>query len=192
MKRIHIAILVFISVLAGATATFLTQTYFQTKMSRDWRQLSLEPPHHGFFDQFIPEELSGKPLPNIKEIAGKAKFIDLPNNGVEQKHLACLITVTVENLDSSKLPEKYREKEKRGEEIVHPIKEKYYQVHFVFQLKDKDGFVLLFLTRYPEYLELGRKNQFQWIVEEPIPPDIAKRTNAITFNMYVDKCMDCE
>ncbi|MCI0560510.1 MAG: hypothetical protein MN733_18645 [Nitrososphaera sp.] len=170
-------------------------------ITAEWKQLSIEPASRGYrFSPpaspgygFSPEALFDVDikLPDIKTLTGKAKFIDEPG----RIRLGYLITVVVEKLDLTKLPEKYRKerkvKTKAGEFTVVPSEQVFYAVRFEFTFRDKDNFALFTIKSPIHDLSSGKENQFQSIVEEPIPYNVAVRTSEIMFSMSIDKCLTC-
>lgn len=162
-------------------------------ISTEWKPLTIDPGTSGYsfsslgalFDADIK-------LSDIKALTGKAKFIDESGN----IRLGYLVTVVVEKLDLAKLPEKYRKektlKAKGGEFTILPPEQVVYEMHLEFTFKDKDNFVLLTLKSPHENLASGKDNQFQRIVEESIPRNIAARTSDILFSMSIDECVTCE
>jgi len=134
-------------------------------------------------------------LPEIKQLEGKAKFI---RDGVskDEVQLGYLVTVTVDNLDTSKIPAKYRKEKvehyKGGPAFtIMPVEQVVYEARLDFILKDKDGFDLLALASQPINISSGKENKFQATFEQTVPISIASRTVEMVFSLYVKGCITC-
>ena len=131
------------------------------------------------------------PLPDVSKPHGKAKFLERSAPGKEDIELGYIINVSVNNLDVSKIPEKYRKpRQGEGDWVIEPIEQVVYVAHFDFSLKDADGFVLMSASSEPVYLYSG-KHVFQGTTRQAIPVAVAKRTKSILTNMTVEKCETC-
>lgn len=170
----------------------LRSVFFTAKsINTEWKQLITDPDGKGY--GFSLEALfdTDIELPDIKMLTGKVKFINEPGS----VHFGYLVTVVVEKLDSTKLPEQYRKekkgKAKGGEFTILPPDQVVYETHFEFTFRDKDNFVIFTLKSPLENLISGKDNQFQRIIQGAIPYSIAARTSAIAFSMSIDKCVTC-
>ena len=161
-------------------------------INTEWKQLTIDPGSRGY--GFSSEALfdADIKLPDIKALTGKAKLINEPG----RIRLGYLITVVVDKLDPTKMPEKYRKERdvnaKGGKFTITPSEQVTYQIHYEFTFRDKDNFVIFTLKSPRDNLASGKDNQFQRIVEESIPYNIAVSTSEIAFNMSIDKCVTCE
>jgi hypothetical protein len=88
------------------------------------------------------------PLPNIKSIVGRVKFINHAGPG-QTTEFGYIISVDMDALDMSKIPQRYKQKKKaivEGAEGIEttrpPLDRTYYEIDFDFDLKDEDGFSL--------------------------------------------------
>ena len=163
----------------------------------DWKDLSLDQSGKGY--EYSSEALfnSDIPLPEIKKISGKCKFIStsikLRN---DELNLGYIVTVDIAKLDLQKVPQKYKveknEKYTAGEFAVLPIEEVVYSVTFEFKLQDKDGFELLNLKTPPHSIYSGKINEFQDVVRQAISPTIAERVSGVILSMTVEKCETCK
>ncbi len=160
------------------------------KPNTDWLKVSVEPKTFGV--GYTSEAIFGSdiPLPLIKEISGKTKFIEDTNDTSTVK-LGYLVIVTVDKLDKSKVPEKYLKQKPtiiEGRKILQePIDEVVYEVVFSFILKDKDGFDLIEVVSKPETIFSGKKNEFQSIVQQQIPVSSASRSSQILLKTKLTK-----
>lgn len=161
-------------------------------INTEWKQLTIDPGSRGY--GFSSEALfdADIKLPDIKALTGKAKFIDEPG----RIRFGYLITVVVDKLDPTKVPGKYRKEReinaKGGKFTITPSEQVTYQIHYEFTFRDKDNFIVFSIKSPHDNLASGKDNQFQSIVEEPIPYNIAVRTSDIVFSMSIDKCVTCE
>ncbi len=131
------------------------------------------------------------PLPKVGKPHGQAKFLDWSQAGKQNILLGYIVKASVEHLDVTKIPAKYRQPKKEGEFEIEPPKEVVYAAHLEFTLKDADGFVLMTTKSEPLHLYSGQGNVFQGIALEPIPLAVAKRTKAILMDLTADKCATC-
>jgi hypothetical protein len=174
------------SLLAGNTS----------EVSSEWYRLSLPPEETGV--NLATEALfrSDINLPNVESISGTAKFTN-NNSDTANVHLGYKVAVDVAILDLAKVPAKYKEERqiasKIGKQItLLPITSVAYEVHFIFALRDIDGFTIFELQSKPQSLESGRINTFQNLAPTTIPNDVAARTTAIQVAMLATKCLTCE
>ncbi|MDA2924116.1 hypothetical protein MYX65_05580 [Acidobacteria bacterium AH-259-L09] len=144
-------------------------------------------------------------FPEIKEIERRAKFLPasseieighaLDPRQKESVQLGYEITVIVESLDTSTIPEKYRSVTHIRilgiEAEIPPLEQVVYEMRFDFALRDTDGFILSKLSSAPDTVTSGKDNRFLSIVENLIPRPIAERTASIEFSMNLRKCNSC-
>lgn len=163
----------------------------------DWKELSLDQSGKGY--RYYSEALfnSDIPLPEIKKLSGKCKFISTSTKlRKDELNLGYVVSVDIAKLDLQKVPQKYKvekkEKYTAGEFTVLPIEEVVYSVTFEFRLQDKDGFELLNLKSLPHSIYSGKVNKFQDVVRQAIPPAIAERVSSSILSMTVEKCETCK
>lgn len=127
----RVALLAFgllLSVAIGAVGAYILIRHH----NRTWIELSEE--HHGlaFSNEVFTD--SDIPLPDIKEPHGQAKFVDRGiGKGTE---LSFLVQVSIEKLDTTKLPEKYKKPQQWGTLTLDPTESVTYNAHLDFMLKD--------------------------------------------------------
>lgn len=134
------------------------------------------------------------PLPELKSISSKAKFFD-SRSGKKNAELGYIVSIDVEKLDISKLPEKYlkdRPVPNSTTWVIPPLEQVIYEIHMEFILFDKDGFQLAHLSGPKHSIESGKINTFQDVVLKPISYEIAKRTTSIQPKVSIEKCLSCE
>jgi hypothetical protein len=122
-------------------------------------------------------------LPEVKEVYGRAKFVDLSGDG-SGFNLGYYITVDMNSFDMRNIPKKYREY----------FKYFTYRVDFEFRLRDANRFRLMFVEgKYFLYPSSGKKSVFQSIIREAIiPKHIANQTRYIDFHMTISSCSACD
>jgi hypothetical protein len=140
--------------------------------------------------------LTDLPMPEIKSVSGRAKFVDSVGPG-QSTELGYIIDVEMGPLDLSKVPQRYKEEKKemiKGYEITNlPVEQAYYVVEFDFDLKDKDGFVLQTVhARDVPSLVSGVKNTFQAKIEDAIPYATAIKVQEISIRPSIVKCQTCK
>lgn len=180
---------------AGWGASLLAENTSQ--VSSEWYRLSLPRGEKGVSlttDALFESDIG---LPNVESISGTAKFINNNSDASTGIRLGYKVAVDVTVLDLMKVPAKYQEEKrivtKRGRPITKlPITEVVYEIHFIFTLKDIDGFTLLELQSEPQSLTSGKTNMFQSLVLTTIPNGLAAQTTAIQVAMLVTKCGTCE
>jgi hypothetical protein len=179
-----------LAAVAAAVGTYWFQARTINMSSTAWHDLTRAPADH--LVGFTGEALGGGdiPLPRITGLKGRWKFLERDGT-----HFGYLITVSVDKLDKTKIPEKYKktttEDTKAGDFIIQPIEEVVYTGHFVFTFKDKDGFILLTLNSQPHDIISGRQNQYQAVIAQPLSQEISKLTHEAIFSINVDKCETC-
>ncbi len=138
---------------------------------------------------------SDLPMPEIRSVTGKAKFIDSIGPG-QTTELGYIITVEMAALDLSKVPQRYKEEKKvliDGYETTSlGIDQASYEIQFDFDLKDKDGFTLKILhAEGLPPLVSGTKNVFQAKVDEPIACETAAKLHNIWVYPIIKSCHTC-
>jgi hypothetical protein len=108
---------------------------------------------------------SDLPMPDIKSISGKAKFVDDAGPG-QSTELGYIMSVEMSGIDLAKVPQRYKQEKKEimnGYEITTlPIEQAYYAIEFDFDLKNQDGFLLQTVhAKDLPSLASGTKNTFQ-------------------------------
>lgn len=198
LKALRFTLFMLLSAIVGATATYFYLSYKQEPKPKqnifDWIQLAKASKTGVIFssDALFKGDIS---FPNIKDIQGQAKF--LPDDGTKSEvQLGYVVTVTVDSLDTSKIPKKYlREKPEifEGVRVTRPtIEQVNFEGNFNFKLKDKDGFVMLEISTPPLLIESGKENSYQASIDKLIPIDTARRTKQIDVSFHLDKCLTCE
>ena len=195
--RCYLAIIVLIFLPARLAMAGLLADITSNSKSNEWFDLKTDNSGPSYSsDALFNSDIS---LPKIKKVSGKAKFINYTTKNPKDVVLGYIVNVTVENLDTSKIPKKYledkKEKYKGGEWTMLGISEVVYDVVLHFVLKDKDGFTLMVLTSGEEQglsLYSGKTNQFQeTIPTNLIPENIVKHTESISLEIHVEKCVTC-
>jgi hypothetical protein len=194
MKKQYRILAIIVAFLVGLLTAFLFVSSTR-KANTDWLTASVESKNFGV--GYATKAMFGTdiPLPDIKEIVGKTKFIEDSNNNSTVK-LGYLVAVTVDNLDKSKVPQKYLSEKStviEGHKVTQlPIEEVAYEVLFGFVLKDRDGFELLEVASKPETIYSGKKNELQGIVQHQIPVGTVNRVSHIQLKTHVAKCLTCD
>jgi len=144
-----------------------------------------------------PEALldSDIPIPEIRKLSGKGKFIKALQASSDDVVLGYVISVDIDKLDLEKLPQKYKvekkEQYKAGEITVLPIEDAVYAISFEFSLNDKDGFELMKLESPSHWLYTGKVNDFQNTVKQAVAAPTAVRVASIGLYMTIEKCVTC-
>src|ERR1700737_1514813 len=102
LKRLALLTLgLLVGVIIGVVSTYA----IMHRVNHNWVELAKE--HHGLAysnEVFVEADI---PLPDMKDPHGQAKFVD---RGVGKgTELGFLVKVSMDKLDTSKLPEKYKE-----------------------------------------------------------------------------------
>lgn len=128
-------------------------------------------------------------LPNMSDIKGQAKFISREN----KFYIGYKIKFNIDHLDTTIIPRKYRETKKidNSDFTVLPTEEVTYLVVFKLMLLDKDGFEIQNISSKAEYVQSGKVNEFQNIIELPISNENVQLTKEINLEILVDKCVTC-
>lgn len=131
------------------------------------------------------------PLPEITNLKGDAKFVSRSNG----YFIGYKIHFDIAHLDTTKVPKKYLiDKPDTINGIASTalgLKEVTYQASFEFTLMDKDGFELDKIQSGKEYIESGKKNEIQNMVEKSIPLKTIQLTKSIKLQLSIDKCISC-
>jgi hypothetical protein len=102
----------FLGVVIGVACTYAVMH----GKNRNWIELAKE--HHGLAyssEVFVNADIS---IPDIKDPHGQAKFVDRGlGKGTE---LGFLVKVSIDKLDTSKLPEKYKKPQQWGQLTLSP------------------------------------------------------------------------
>jgi hypothetical protein len=164
-------------------------------INTEWKPLA--PGEHHFGISYATDAIfTDLPMPDIKSVSGKAKFVDAAGRG-EPTEFGYIVTVEMADLDLAKVPDRYKKTEKdtiNGYEVTtEPLKQAYYKVEWEFQFKDKDGF-LLGEYKAPEEISLvsGKTNVFQGKLQDKIPYDTAIRVHQIEIYPAIVKCHSCK
>jgi hypothetical protein len=184
-------VMVFLALIVGIIIGLIVPHIFYSGLNSSWQELRTKPKHFGvsYSAQAVFNDL---PMPEIKSVTGKAKFIENKDQNVE---LGFIINVDMAGLDMTKVPQRYKvEKDEdiEGFKITSmPIKKAYYEIEFVFDLKDKDGFTLQKLTAKDLHSLLsGTNNLFQAKIEG-VNYDAASKTHEIWVYPTITKCDSC-
>jgi hypothetical protein len=136
LKRLALlAVGLVLGVAIGVVCTYAVKH----RTNHDWVELTKD--HHGlaYSNEVFTE--ADIPMPDMKDPHGQAKFVDRGvGKGLE---LGFLVKASMDKLDASKLPEKYKKPRPWGKLTIDPTDEVTYTAHLNFTLKDKDGFTLL-------------------------------------------------
>jgi hypothetical protein len=171
-------------VVIGAACTF----GFLHHPNHNWIQLTkdgkgLAYSLHGIFDTDIS-------MPNLASPTGQAKFVDRDlGKGTE---LGFVVKTTMDKLDTTRLPARYKQTQKFGEGTIGPTDTVTYSSHLEFTLKDPDGFVLMTTSSDPMDIWSGQENVLQGFAKDAIPASLLTRTRAIQMQLVVDKCQTCQ
>jgi hypothetical protein len=183
LKRLVLLVAgLFLGVIVGVVCTYAVMH----RSNHNWMELTKE--HHGL--AFSGATFEGDiPTPDIKDPRGQAKFVDRGvGNGTE---LGFLVKVSVDKLDTSKLPEKYLKPRQLGKLTIDPTESVTYNTHLEFTLKDADGFTLITAKSDPFYVESGKENTLQGFAQASIPEALVRRTKSILMELVLDKCETC-
>jgi len=194
MKKLIIVFLCILSAFIGGVVTYLFQK--QQFIQDKWIEISdlpLKGEESGLgysSEAFLKSEIQ---LPVVKNINAKVKFMEpLAGKGKHSKLLlGYIVNIDIENFDTTKIPQKYREERKEGNVIWEPLKQVFYSCHLEFTLFDKDGFKLIEVSGPTHSIESGKLNTLQDKAKKPIPFSIIKRTTKIKPYVTVDKCVSC-
>jgi hypothetical protein len=187
LKRLTVIGLVALALLAGVVIGGACTYALMHRVNHNWMKLTKE--HHGLAysnEVFVEADI---PLPDMKDPDGQAKFVDRGlGKGTE---LGFLVRATMDKLDTSKLPEKYKKPQPWGNFTLDPTTSVTYDAHLEFTLKDADGFELMTTKSDPVYVESGQENSLQGFAEDAIPDPLVRRTKSIVMQLVLDKCETC-
>ena len=180
-----------IGVTVGAGSILLLSK--EPGINKDWMELLPKESAIGYSSEALfGVDIS---LPEVKHLGGKGKFLEPTDQAANDLQLGYQITTTVEGLDTSNIPEQYRVARKTvildAEVEIPPVEEVVYRVHFEFDLRDEDDFVLTSLASESHTIRSGQENSWQSIAEGSIPRSVAARTQSISLAMTVDQCNTC-
>jgi hypothetical protein len=190
-NKIFIAGTLILGVIIGLVVPHFITGYPDT----GWRQLI--PGKHHFGVGFSTEAIfSDLPMPDIKLVAGKGKFLEGDGAGAGAE-FGYIITIDMADLDFSKVPQQYKEALKtviNGHEVeTAPLTNAYYKIEWEFRFKDKDGFLIHKVkSEEPEYLISGKTTVFQGKITEKIPYSTALKVNQIELYPSITKCESCK
>lgn len=183
-----------LTLLIGAVLFFVLQQTQLPRVSTDWVDIAKEK-SIGKYTLSMDVLMSDLPIPPIKSLQGRAKFID--HDSSPNVRLGYKIFITTGDIDKSKIPAKYLVEKPidlgDGKTITQlPLRETNHEAHFTFILKDKDGFILLELQSEEHNLQSAKSTSYQGIASSPVPRSIASSTREITYQLNIDKCTVCE
>lgn len=184
LKRLALLTL---GLLVGAIIGVICTYAVMHRVNHNWVELAEE--HHGlaYSNEVFAE--ADIPLPDMKDPHGQAKFVD---RGVGKgTELGFLVKVSIDKLDTSKLPEKYKKEQRWGKITLEPTTSVTYNAHLEFILKDADGFTLMTAKSDPVYVASGEENTMQGFAQEAIPDALVHRTKSIVLRLVLDKCETC-
>jgi hypothetical protein len=190
-RTLVIVVAVLLGICIGAVAPYIFPRHIDTS----WRTVITEQKHFGVtYNTSVV--FSDLPMPDIKSVSGRAKFVDGAEPG-QSTELGYIMNVEMSGLDLAKVPQRYKEEKREminGYEITTaPVEQSYYAIEFDFDLKDKDGFVLhtVHAKDLPSLIS-GTKNTFQAKIEEPIPYATAIKVQEIVVRPSIVKCHTCQ
>jgi hypothetical protein len=190
VRAIKVIGILFLGILIGA---FGPRLFFR-HVDTSWYNLHTKGKHFGL--KYDPSVIfSDLPVPDIRSVTGKAKFMEPVGPG-ETTEVGYIIVVDMDPLDMSKVPRRYKEETQEkinGVEVTKlAIDRADYEISFDFDLKDKDGFTLKTLhAKSTTELESGTRNVFQAEVDEPIDFAMAIKVHDIWLHPSLDKCFTC-
>jgi hypothetical protein len=183
LKRL---VLLTLGLLVGVVIGVVCTYAIMHRVNHNWVELAKE--HHGlaYKNEVFETDI---PPPDMKDPHGQAKFVD---RGVGKgTELGFLVKVSMEKLDTRKLPEKYKKTQTRGEFTLDPTTSVTYNAHLEFTLKDADGFTLMSTKSDPVYVGSGVENTMQGFAQDAIPDALIQRTKSILMELVLDKCETC-
>ncbi len=185
-KKIGITILLTATIIAGV---ILYNRFANQPPLDKWISLTIpDKGHVGWETEALFNEV---PLPKITNIKGDAKFVSRS----EGYFIGYKVQFDIAHLDTTKVPKEYLID--RADTINNVpttalgLKEVTYEASFVFTLMDKDGFELEKIESGKEYIQSGKKNEIQKIVEKSIPLKTIQLTKSIKLELSIDKCISC-
>jgi hypothetical protein len=188
MKKL---VFTFVVLIIGILIGLAVPHIFRAGLNTSWQELHTYPKDFGFgyATQVIFSDL---PVPTIKSLTGKAKFMEGEGQSAD---FGFIIHVDVAPLDMAKVPRRYKVENRQvieGHETTSsPIDKAYYQIEFEFKLKDGDGFTLATLqAKGLPPLETGTDNVFQAKLDG-VPYNTANKVRQISVHPTLTKCYTC-
>jgi hypothetical protein len=185
LKRLGLlAFGVFIGVVVGVACTYA----LMHRENYKWFELQID--HFGisYANKVFAE--SDIPLPDLKPPHGQAKFVD---RGIGKgRELGFVVRASMDKLDKSKLPEKYKKSRVWGNLTIGPTESVAYNAHLEFTLKDVDGFELMTTKSEPLYVLSGDENKMQGFATDSIPDALIRRTTNMFVRLVLDNCETCQ
>ena len=188
---LFIVIALVVGICVGAIVPHIAAHHVDTS----WRDV-MTPENHFGVSYNTSVVFTDLPMPYIKSVSGRAKFLDGVGPGQSTK-LGFIINIEMSALDLAKVPQRYKQEKKEMingfETTVAPIDQAYYAIELDFDLGDKDGFVLQTVhAKDLPSLVSGTKNTFQAAVEDPIPYATAMKAEQIVVRPSIVKCHTCQ
>jgi len=143
------------------------------------------------------ESLDTANIPEQYRVARKSVILSPPLSEERRAQLDQIVRQMIANNESDDniqlVVDDFKQKygEKGAEVEIPPVEEVVYQVHFEFDLRDEDDFVLTSLGSESHTIRSGQENSWQSIAEGRIPRSVAARTQSISLAMTVDQCNTC-
>jgi len=166
----------------GAATVLGVQEIYAGGIPTGWMELSKDRSPIGFSDDAIRK--SEIVFPSGSVIDGRARFMPAGNAPAAER-LGYLLHVVVPPLDPAAMPDASRRQLAKIQEVV-------FEGHFVFTLKDEDGFIVDRLASPQERFSAGKDNQLQGVALDPEPDDQAARVRAIVVVLMLTRCVSCE
>jgi hypothetical protein len=183
LKRLAILTL---GLLVGAIIGVVCTYAVMHRVNHNWVELAKEYRGLAYKNEVFETDI---PPPDMKDPHGQAKFVDRGvGKGME---LGFLVKVSMDKLDTSKLPEKYKKPQTWGQLTIDPTTSVTYDAHLEFTLKDADGFTLMTTKSDSVYVGSGTENTMQGFAQDAIPDALVHRTKSIVMQLVLDKCETC-
>jgi hypothetical protein len=185
MKRILTIITIAVtSFVLGAGCMYMVKRQPRPKTD-EWITVIPDTNPMGYATAALVEDV---PTPWAESLTGKVKFVN-HDNGIQ---LGYVLKIPIKPVLVSTLPGKYRKSEKLANGFtVGPPDKLNLEGHYIFTLKDSDGFVLQKLSSPDTNLETGTDNPKQSMTETTIAPSVAERTKSVVVEFLVTKCYPC-
>jgi hypothetical protein len=200
-KRRHTAgfvVLILVALVAGIIIGLVSPKMIATHLNTDWKPLAPGDSYFGVRYRFNPdadELFLDLPMPDIKSVSGKAKFINPVGKG-EATEFGYIVNMEMASLDLAKVPEHYKKSqpmEGNSGFVRPPLTQASYEVEWEFQFKDKDGFLIgKYKSPEEQPLTSGQTNVFQGKLQDKIPYDEAVRVHQVEIYPLIVKCYSCE
>lgn len=189
MNRKKIAIVVLVTAIIVAGVILYNRFANQPPVDK-WITLTI--PDKGDVGYETEAFFNEVPLPDLTNLKGDVKFVSRSNG----YFIGYKIHFDIAHLDTTKVPKKYLlDKPATINGVATTalgLKEVTYQASFEFTLMDKDGFELDKIQSGKEYIESGKKNEIQNMVEKAIPLKTIQLTKSIKLQLSIDKCISCD